>query len=240
MAKKKVALIVGHCYSGDKGACSSVTPELSEYSYNSRITARIKELLDAKGKVESVIIRRKSKSDVKGVSSNMASSAIERASLFSEQDLCNAENPDFAIAFHANAAENSLNAEKLDDTIRLENGNKVGVFEKVKRLFDTPDGAEILIYAFPNGNDSPKSRKMAEILLPAICKTLGVKKRSIVSISKVGQRGYWTLKRIIAPVVLLEPFFISDVEDCLKAQVRFDDLAFCIAENIEKIAEEVI
>lgn len=238
MAKKKVALIVGHCCTGDKGACSSVVPELSEYAYNSKLCIRIKELLDARGKVESVVIRRKTKEELKAVNTQMTTQAIERASLFSEQDSCNATKPDFAISFHANASENAISAEKLNDTIRLENGDKIGIVEKVKRLFDTPDGAEILIYA--EGKESPKGRAMAEILLPAICKALGVKKRSIIPITKVGQRGYWTLKRIIAPVVLLEPFFISDTEDCLKAQVRFENFAFAMAESIEKIADEVI
>jgi len=230
---KKVALVVGHDSFKDGGAVNP-TIGISEFRYNQQLVTAIFEKLQYSQEVEPVIVYR----TLPKFNGSETETAKKRAVLYSEQDNTNAQKPDFILFFHCNSAESLATVGKFEELQAINTG--AGLFDKVKKLFDTPDGSEILIYRnAKTKSDSVKGRKMAEILLPAICKTLGTKNRGIKPISDSSQRGWASLERVSAPAVLLEPFFLSDSEDTLKGIYYKEELAETIASCILKINREV-
>lgn len=95
-------------------------------------------------------------------------------------------------------------------------------------------GAEMLHW-----HTSPKSRRLASLLLDETIPALGVKSRGLVAIKSTKDRGGCALYYTKMPFVMVEPFFGSNADDWRKAVERKDRLIEGYAEALAKMVAEV-
>ena len=92
-------------------------------------------------------------------------------------------------------------------------------------------GSEVLYY-----HKSNNGRKMAKILQKGIVESLKLKNRGIKSINSEARGGY-LLKHTKAPCVIIEPFFIDNMNDCFSVRMNYEELVISFIKSISEISK---
>lgn len=96
------------------------------------------------------------------------------------------------------ALARQINAKKYDLVVELHFNSSAN---------PQANGSECLYYYA-----SPIGKRYAEVFTDKVVSTYGMKKRGAIPISNSSDRGYWFLKLMNAPALILEPFFGSNIE----------------------------
>ncbi|MCP4339648.1 MAG: N-acetylmuramoyl-L-alanine amidase [Desulfobulbaceae bacterium] len=92
-------------------------------------------------------------------------------------------------------------------------------------------GSEVLYW-----QGSVKGEKIASLFRRKIAYCMGIRDRGIKG-KKEGQKGAHVLEETNCPFIILEPFFINNLEDVLMGMAKFKELTLAIAEAIEEAVE---
>lgn len=93
----------------------------------------------------------------------------------------------------------------------------------------TVSGSETLQW-----HNSEKGTRLASILQGKINRALQNRNRGVKLVKKESDRGGHLLKNTVAPCVILEPFFIDNIEELQNALRRYKELSMSIAQGINE------
>lgn len=162
---------------------------------------------------------------IKGKYSALESTIVFRgATLASEVENINACEPNFSVSLHANAGGASQLVN--DPSEFLKKGGKI------QDIISNPSGSETLFR-----DDSKWCTALATVCQEEIVKALCLKNRGLKPTLRTG-RGGMTLYGTKQPIVIVEPFFISNDKDLLIALHKKKALAEAIAKACWRYAAE--
>jgi N-acetylmuramoyl-L-alanine amidase len=88
-------------------------------------------------------------------------------------------------------------------------------------------------------HSSEKSKKAASILQDRLVHALGLKDRGIKP-KTAADRGGFQLQKTNAPMVLIEPFFLSNIQDVTRAREKYPEFVDALLKGVDEILQEVV
>ena len=95
-------------------------------------------------------------------------------------------------------------------------------------------GTEVLYW-----HKSEKSKAAAEIMQQALVSALQLPDRGIKPVT-AADRGGWQLKEVSSPIILLEPFFLSNFKDVARAREVWPSYIDAMLHGLDRIVKEVL
>lgn len=106
---------------------------------------------------------------------------------------------------------------KMQDLAKQINGKGYSAVIEMHFNAATPsaNGCEALFFG-----GSAVGKRWAQVYVEETVRKYGMRNRGVLAITKESERGYWFLKLIDAPAVILEPFFGSNYESLKFKDIR--------------------